>query len=439
VARIAIVGGGISGLCAAVCLSDHEVTLLEAGPQTGGKLRSENVDGAILEAAANGLLDAEPAVRRLIEKLGLQSQVITAAKGPRYVFLDGEMRAVPSGPPALLCSAFLSMGARARILTEPFRTCGPADESIAEFTRRRVGAEVLHKLVAPMVMGIHAGDPESLSVSACFPTLKALETQQGSLARGFWAQRKKQGPGTLISFRGGLSTLIDALTEKLGSRVKLNARCTALTRNQPGWQLSWNGTSQDFDAVVLACPPRSSAALIDPISSDTGDAIRGITTAAVGVVALVLPTENWRLPEGFGCLVPDTENAPGILGVLFTSNIFPTHAPQETAVVRIIIGGTRNPLALDATDDVLLEGALSGCQALLGALPTPSAIRIYRYPDAIPQYTLGHLERVQRVRDLEDREIGLFLTGNHLDGVAVKDCIRSAEQTAARVHLELSR
>ena len=154
---------------------------------------------------------------------------------------------------------------------------------------------------------------------------------------------------------------------------------------------------------------------------------------------MVLPTENWAAPSGFGCLVPDVRDSPPILGVLFTSNIFPSHAPESAAVVRVLLGGTRDPQALEATDETLLMRAIDGMESLVGKLPTPSATRIYRHPSGIPQYTMGHLDRVRSVRELEEQENGLFFTGNHLEGVAVKDCIRNAEETASRVKQELSR
>ncbi|MEE2750200.1 MAG: protoporphyrinogen oxidase [Myxococcota bacterium] len=438
-ARIAIVGGGISGLCTALALSEHEVTVLEAGPRLGGKLHSEHVDGAVLEAAANGLLNAEPSVGRLVERLKLESQVILATEGERYVFFQGRMQAIPTSPPTLLTKGFLSLCGRLRLLTEPFRTCGPADEPIAEFTRRRLGNEVLQKLVTPMVTGIHAGDPEQLSMSACFPKLKKLEQEHGSLLAGLRKQASIESPGQLMSFQGGLSTLIEALHRELEHTVVLNAPCRELQKSGSRWQLNWGEASGTFDIVVLACGAEASSRLIEPLSPDVTRAFRDIPTAAVGVVAMVLPTENWTPPSGFGCLVPDLERSPPILGALFTSNIFPSHAPEGTAVMRIILGGTRDPQALNASDEALLTRAQAGLESLLGKLPPPTATRVHRYPKAIPQYTMGHLERVHSVRALEAQEHGLFFTGNHLDGVAVKDCIRSAEETANRVKQELSR
>jgi len=422
-----------------LALSDHELTVLEAGPQLGGKLQSEHVNGAVLEAAANGLLNGEPSVGRLVERLGLESQVILATEGERYVFFQGSMRAVPTSPPAMLTSNFLSLCGRVRLLTEPFRASGPSDEPIAEFARRRLGDEVLTKLVSPMVSGIHAGDTEQLSMEACFPKIKHLEQEHGSLLAGLRKQTSMESPGKLMSFKGGFRTLIQALSQQLGDSVVLNAPCQALRRSGSGWQLHWGENDRTFDAVVLACGAVASSDLLAPLSTDAADAFRAIPSAAVGVVALVLPTGAWTPPSGFGCLVPDLESSPPILGVLFSSNIFPSHAPEGTAIMRVILGGTRDPQAIQATDEELLMRAIQGLESLLGKLPTPCATRIHRYPSAIPQYTMGHLDRVRSVRTLEAQENGLFFTGNHLDGVAVKDCIRNAEETASRVKLELSR
>jgi len=332
-------------------------------------------------------------------------------------------------PQALLGSDFLGPGARARLLTEPFRFRGPSDESIADFVRRRLGPEVLEKLVAPFVTGIHAGNVETLSIRSCFPRLKEMEQAHGSLLAGL--RKRKNGPGKLISFQGGLSTLIQALEKALGTRTRVGAHCPRLEHRSGGWFLE--GAPHPFDAVVLACPAKASANLLRSVDPEAADALDAIEHVSMAVVAGVLPTSDWSPPEGFGCLVPPGPTAPAALGMLFTTNIFPDHAAKGHATLRIMMGGSRDAEVLETSDAEILAQGRAATEAMIGPLPSFAATRVFRHPGAIPQYNLGHHERVATCRAAESRHPGLFLIGNHLDGIAVKDCIRAGEDTAARV------
>ena len=435
--RVAIIGGGLSGLSTAWHLRDtHSVDLFEAGPRLGGKLQSHRIAGAVVEESANGLLDGNPAVGRLVEGLGLRDSVLTAQPGTRFIYRDDALHPVPLSPPALLMGSTLSKSARMQLLTEPFRSRGPADESVADFVRRRLGAQVLERLVEPFVTGIHAGDVEALSVAACFPALKEAEMTHGSLLRGLRQRGKenpKASPGKLISFRGGLGTLIRALETALGDRVHTGTTCTALRRVEGGWQLEGVRLETLYDSVVLACPARASGRLLRGLAPEATEILNAMEHLSLAVVAGLIPTETWTPPAGFGCLVAPGPGAPGVLGLLQTTNIFPDHAAEGHATVRLMLGGARDPNVLAATDDDLLAQARSAAETLLGPFPPFAAHRVFRHPKAIPQYHLGHLERVAALRETEESLPGLFLTGHHLDGIAVKDCIRAGEATASRV------
>jgi len=432
--RVAIIGGGISGLCTAWHLKDTaSVDLFEAGPRLGGKLQSHRIAGAVVEESANGLLDGDPAVGRIIEGLGLRDRVLTAQPGTRFIYRDGALHPVPLSPPALLKGSILSKSARMRLLTEPFRLRGPADESVADFVRRRLGPEVLERLVEPFVTGIHAGDVERLSVAASFPALKEAEIAHGSLLRGLRQRGPNASPGKLVSFQGGVGTLIRALETALGDRVHTGTTCTALRRIEGGWQLEGVRQETPYDSVVLACPARASARLLRGLAPEATEMLEAMEHVSLAVVAGLIPTETWTPPEGFGCLVVPGPGAPGVLGLLQTTNIFPDHAAEGHATVRLMLGGARDPDVLAATDDDLLARARFAAESLIGPFPPFAAHRVFRHPKAIPQYHLGHLERVAALRETEENLPGLFLTGYHLDGIAVKDCIRAGEATASRV------
>jgi oxygen-dependent protoporphyrinogen oxidase len=414
----------------------HSVDLFEAGPRLGGKLQSHRIAGAVVEESANGLLDGDPAVGRLIDGLGLRDNVLTAQPGSRFVYRDGQLHPVPQSPAALFKEPYLSPGARIRLLTEPFRFRGPTDESVADFVRRRLGHQVLERLVEPFVTGIHAGDVERLSVAACFPALKEAELAHGSLLRGM-AQRRKgnagASPGQLVSFRGGLGTLVRALETALGHRVNTGTTCTALRRMEGGWQLEGVRREAIYDAVVLACPARASARLLRGLAPEATEILNAMEHVSLAVVAGLIPTNTWTPPEGFGCLVAPGPGSPDVLGLLLTTNIFPDHAAEGHATIRIMLGGARDPEVLSLSDADLLSKARSAAEALIGPFPAFTDQRIFRHPDAIPQYHLGHPERVAALRLSEEGLPGLFLTGHHLEGIAVKDCIRTGESTASRV------
>ena len=429
--RVAIIGGGISGLACAWHLKDtHAVDLYEAGPRLGGKIQSHRMAGAVVEQATNRLL-RDAAVSRLIDGLGLEDSVVAAKPGPRFVYRDGQAHAVPQSPPALLKGSTLSPWARIRLLTEPFRFRGPADESVADFVRRRLGPQVLERLVAPFVTGIHAGDVEKLSITACFPALKKAEIAHGSLLLGM--KRSGASPGKLISFRGGLSTLIRALEASLGDRVHTGTTCTSLRRVERGWKLEGVRQETLYDSVVLACPARASARLLRGLAPEATDSLNAMEHVSLAVVAGLIPTDTWTPPAGFGCLVVPGPRSPKVLGLLQTTNIFPEHAAEGHATVRLMLGGARDPDVLAPTDDDLLARARAAAETLMGPFPPFADHRVFRHPSALPQYHLGHPERVSSLRETEADLPGLFLTGHHLEGIAVKDCIRAGEATASRV------
>ncbi len=432
-ARVVVIGAGISGLVTAEWLRDsHDVVVLEAGPRAGGNVWTHHDDGHTLEQSANGFLDNEPALRRLFERLGLSQQVRPAADGPRYIFHGGQMVPVPTSPPALVRTPLLPWWAKLRLMLEPFQGIGEGDESIHDFATRRLGRLAAERLVGTMVLGIWAGDSGELSLPACFPKMRAMEEEHGSLIRAMLARRADPSvaagpPGHLTSFQDGLRTLTEGLAERLDVQVQ-----TPATGLEAGGSVRTPGGAIEADAIVLACPGHVTAELLHPLDPEAAGALSDTPYVPVAVVCTSLPREGWEPPEGFGCLVARAEGLP-ILGTLFTSNLFPDHAPADRFLVRSIVGGALRPALVGVADEDLIKVVGQANEQLLGPVPDGARSWVFRHPKGIPQYTLGHLDRVRRARGAEARHPGLFLTGNHLDGVAVKDCVRDGERVAQRV------
>jgi protoporphyrinogen/coproporphyrinogen III oxidase len=450
--RVVVVGAGISGLATAVGLSQTpgvEVEVLEAAPSAGGNVQTDIVDGRVIDRAANGWLDDQPAMLRLLERVGLLDQVVPAsptAAGLRQVWADGRLHSVPSGPLSLLRSPLLPWSGRLRLLLELFVGRGPAtrdgDETVMDFAVRRLGQHAAERLVAPMCAGIYAADPAGLSLRSAFPRMVELERAHRSLI--FAAIRLGRGGaprGHLHSLPGGVGQLTDTLAAALGPALRCGVSALGIERRRDAWRVHTGGGTFDADGVVLACPAPVQAALVRGIDGDAASALAEIPYAPVAVVVTAAPRDHWeRPPEGFGVLVArhSRDADLGVLGTVFTSNLFPSQSRPDEHLLRTIVGGAVDPSAAGLGDQELQHRVRVALQRFLGPdQGPPSMVRIYRHPQGIPQYAPEHHRRVLRVRAAQVRHPGLVFTGNHLDGVAVKDCARAAEAATASVLREL--
>lgn len=406
--RIAVLGGGISGLAAAYHLGrcGHEVVVFEARLRPGGNIRTEEVDGCRVEWGPNGFLDNEPATLELVAELGLEGRLVrardTAAR--RFVYRAGRLREIPRKPPHFLTSDLLPLGARLRALLEPFtpRPEPNHDESVHDFARRHLGRGVAEVLVDAMVTGVFAGDPRRLSLKSAFPKLHALEAEHRSLLLG--AKGRGFGPpGTLTSFDHGLQVLVDALAERL--EVRTSAELTALP--------------EGYDRVVCTLPAPRAAGLLPP---ELGELVRRIPTAPVAVVALVVD-QPVDVPDAFGFLVPRGQGLR-ILGTLYDSSIFPHRAPAGRRLFRVLVGGRRDPEAVSLPDDELLALVSRDLRTAWGFAPEPRAVRIIRHPLGIAQYEIGHGELIGRITAACPP--GLRLAGSSYRGVAINACVKEA-------------
>jgi oxygen-dependent protoporphyrinogen oxidase len=456
-ARVIIVGGGISGLTLAYRVQQAapqaEVVLLEKASRPGGTVGTVERDGFRVETGPNGFLDTKPSTLELCRDLGLAYRLVAASQAAdrnRYLFVRGKLRLLPRGPGPLLRSDVLGWRGKWGLLTEPFRKPrrDGADESIDAFARRRAGAEVAEILADAFVTGIHAGDPKLLSVRAAFPRLVELEERHGSVIRGFLATLRErraearargeayQRPGKMWSFREGLRLLTDSLAGALRTPPVLGVGVRAVRREdrRPGWAVHGEGQDRWYaDAVVLACPAHEQATLLADLDAELAGRVGGIVYNRVAVVALGYRAADVPFPiDGFGYLVPQGEGRD-LLGVQWCSSIYPDRAPEGLVLLRAMGGGWRRPDVVGWDDERLLRAVRDELRAAMGVSAEPVFRHVVRWEKAIPQYHLGHLECVAWIEERCRRHPGLFLTGNAYRGVALNDCTERAGALAEEV------
>jgi oxygen-dependent protoporphyrinogen oxidase len=447
--KIGIVGGGISGLATAQAIlaenPQAEVVVFEASQRSGGKVMTEiTSEGYLCEWGGNAFLDKSPRTLELCGEVGLSPVAANNSAKKRYVFSEGRLHKLPEKPPEFLASKLLSFPGRLRVIAEIFsgRT-KKDDETLAEFGTRHLGREAFEKLIDPMASGVFAGNAEKMSLKSCFPRIHEVETEYGSLIRGLIKLQKQArregkkdtpGPGPggkLTSFRGGMSVLTDTLVAELGSRVRLNAAVDAVSCSANVYTAHIaDGTSEDFDALVLAAPAYAQARMLQDLAPGVTDLLNEIPYPALAVVCMGYSGRQAAgCMDGFGFLVPSREKK-GILGTVADSNVFPDRAPEGRMLLRTMVGGARVPHLADLPDEQLIDLVQSDLKEILGLKAEPEFVKIYRHERAIPQYLVGHGDRLGDMREELKEFPGLFMTGNAFRGVSLNDCVLNAKKTA---------
>jgi oxygen-dependent protoporphyrinogen oxidase len=458
--RILILGAGISGLTVAYrlqqALPHADITVLEPRDRPGGTIWTARQDGFQVEIGPNGFLDTKPSTVQLCRDLGLGDRLLAAsdaASKNRYLFVDGRLKPLPGGLLAFLGSNLLSWRGKLNFLMERFRRPLPdlADESVDAFAARRGGREVADVFADALVTGIHAGDPRLLSIRAAFPRLAALERQYGSVIKGLGraAQQRRaeamargepyQRPGKMWSFQDGLRLLVETLSGQLKQPPACGVDVRRLTiqgdsdPRRPQWTAWAAQDSWTADAVVLACPAYRQATLIADVDAELADSMAAIAYNRVAVIGLGYRRAD--VPgtlDGFGFIAPQRTRRD-VLGVQWCSSIFPGRAPDGAVLLRAMCGGWHRADILDWDDDRLLRAIAAELRLAMGIQAAPIFHHITRWDHAIPQYHLGHLERVAGIEQRAGQHPGLFLTGNAYHGVALNDCTEHAAEVARRV------
>ena len=455
--KVAVVGGGIAGLRAALVLKErgHRFVLFEAREHLGGVIRTEREKGFLLEGGPDSFLVQKPEAMALVRALGLADRLVPTNPRSRAVFVlrRGRLLAMPEGMTLtvptrvwpVLTSSLFSWRAKLRLVLDLVRPArrDKGDESIASFVRRRFGAEVLERLAEPLLAGIHAGDPETLSLRATFPRLAALEQAHGSVVRGLRAAAPPAPgafPSAFASLQGGLGELVLALARHLPAEaVRTSCAVRVLRRDGPGFTLTLeNGEERLFKALVLALPAPAAAPLVAPVSEDVATSLSKIRFASTVVLVLGYKREHvGHALEGYGLLVPRGEGLR-TTALSFHSTKLQGRVPEGHVMLRVFMGGIKDGGVVDLKDAELLEIAEREMGPVLGLRGEPVLTRVFRWPHATPQMEVGHLARVALIEQATAAVPGLFLTGAGLRGTGLPDSIGDAQRagTAAADYLD---
>ncbi len=466
--RIAILGGGLTGLAAAHRLIELrgnrplDIHLFEAGSRWGGLVGTIERDGYIIDTGGDSFITNKPGALQLCQRLGLADSLQATDTKHRgaLVLYDGRPYPVPEGfqllsPTAMgpiLKSPILSTWGKLRMGWEYFipPRKEQGDETLASFVRRRFGSEALDRLVQPLVGGIYTSDPEKLSLQATMPRFLEMEQKYGSLLRAMRRGKSATGDDTTSSgaryglfagLRGGMQELVETLVAKITPHVTmhLNTPINSIDRIENGndyrlrFRAPCESLARDFDAVIVTLPALRSASVIGNLDPQLASALSSIEYASSTIVVTGHRLADIADPlNAFGLVIPHRERRR-ILAVSFSSRKFPNRAPAGRMLLRTFVGGAMQPELADLDDAATIQLVREELAATLGVRGEPDFAIVVRYPNAMPQFHLGHLDRVAEIERLTATHPGLAIAGNAYHGVGIPDAIQSGERAAARI------
>lgn len=454
--RIAIIGAGITGLSAAhrlIRLGGFDVEVFDANSQPGGLLSTVRIGECLIERGADSFITNKPAALELCLELGLKDQLVrTNAEFRRSLVLhDGRPIPVPNGFQLLMPtqlepisqSPLLTEEAKLRIAAEADIPCRPgdSDESLSSFVRRRFGDELFERLAQPMVGGIYTADPDKLSLLATLPRFRHMELKHGSLLEAAKHAEPEAASGAryglFVSLRNGIQQFVSALTDFVESSqtIHLGKQVSSVTPVDAGWLVESNGEKTRFDGVITATSTWRAADVIR--DKQLANALGEIEYASSAIVCSVHNLADIEHPmDAFGLVIPAIENRR-ILAVSFASRKFDERAPEGQIILRTFVGGAMQPELLRHTDDELISIVREELSDIFGVRGEPIDAIVTRYDRAMPQYHVGHIQRVATIREHVSRLNGLELAGNAYDGVGIPDSVRSGNEAAFAIAEQL--
>ncbi len=464
--HVAVVGGGIAGIAAAhrlVELSRERkrpirVTLFEAARRLGGSISTERVDGFVIEGGPDSFISEKPWALQLCERIGFTPRLIRTNDENRrtYVAHSGRLHALPDGflllAPTqfwpLVTSHLFTWPGKLRMALDLVLPRGPqrADESLGSFVTRRLGREALERVAQPLVAGIYTADPDDLSLAATMPRFLEMERRSRSLVWAMWAQQRRlAGAGAnratsgarwslFVSVDDGMQSLVDTLAQRLPEGViRVGSSVSAVCRGG-AWKIMLTaGGTVEADAVILATPADQSGCFVSDLDGRLADELRAIAYASAATVSLAYRRAQIPTPlEGFGFVVPRCE-ARSIIACTYSSIKYSGRAAEGHVLLRAFVGGALQERLFEQDDLTMAESVRRELRALLGITSEPLLTRIHRHPQSMPQYRVGHLDRVARIESYLAQHPGLAVAGNAYRGVGIPDCIHSGELAAEAV------
>jgi protoporphyrinogen/coproporphyrinogen III oxidase len=443
--RIAIIGGGISGLASLHFLkrrlgASADIQLYEADSRLGGTIGSDRLDGYVCDWGPNGFLDRIPLTLQLVDELGLRDKLRPAnpQADNRFIYRHGRLHAISASPVKFMTSGLLSLRGRFRVAMEPLIKAkrDDSDESVFDFAARRIGKEAAAAMIDPMVSGIFGGDAKAVSLKSCFPIMEEMERDYGSLFKAMIARKKSgknagpAGPsGRLTSFNNGLYSIVERFYELYHDHIHTGLPALRLTKTEAGYSVEFIGKNSEMvDAAILATPAFAAARILRDSDTRLSELLSQIPYASLAVCCFGYRDDRRaNALDGFGFLVPRNEGRR-ILGSIWTSSIFQDQAPVGQVLLRTMVGGYTDSEAVKLPDDELISLVNGELTAILGLETKPAFVRIFRYEKGIPQFTIGHSDRMAQITDRLKSLPGIYLASNAYSGIGLNDCVTRAHE-----------
>jgi oxygen-dependent protoporphyrinogen oxidase len=401
--RIAIIGGGISGLTVLHYLKQRlgdavEMTLFERKASVGGTVRSFKKDSCLFEWGPNGFLDNQPATLQLIEELGITGELIESqtSAARRYIQIQGSLHALPSNPLDFIRTPLLPLKDKWSLITGIFKKNISTDCSIDDYVSQRFSKGVARSLVDPFISGIYAGDIKRLHMASAFPKFK----------------RKVSKKTHMRSFKRGMGQVIEALDHRYKKYIQINSEVSSIIK---------------ADITIVATPAYSAAKIVEEVNPVLAQILTQIPYAPVAVAGLLFKQGSFKkMPDGFGYLIPSQENKD-ILGVLIESNVYRGRAGEDHIMMRVMLGGTHHPAIINDSQEQIIAKAIKEIDSIYGLIAAPVETFVKLWPKAIPQYEINYPQIRQSIAEQCTKTPGLYLCANYLDGVSFNDCVYHAK------------